>query len=533
MKKEVGLYLFIGLLAVGVFLAAYYLNLGITGFSVFEQNNEATFNEGVYENVVYDQNLSVIVLGSNQTTGSYTSKIFDASGEVSWDNITFEGSDALDFEVTTCSDANCSDANFSNVDLADINMTSQYFQYRVNFNSAGANETLSLTSVSIESSSIVAPVQTSVVVTGPSGSKSSSTGILLNFSVAGEGLTCLYSIHDSSDNAVIQDNTSISGCSSLTFDLGAGEGDYIINVYASGSSGSASDSSEFSIDLPSSSTEEEEEEFESTVQVPVTASASAESAKVTQITASDISEFKLTPGGARQVRLIVKNTGTEPVSACALKFGADSASWISVLEESINLNTGDSHEFIFVVNVPEDTEDGSHSFSASTECSETSAAKEFTLNVERKKLEFDVIDAQRTRTDRVRVVYSLEELTGEDQNVSVHFSILDSGNKEVANFSENKTIDANSTDEFNINIPVNESLEGNFSLSATVNSEVYETSVLEPIILGAPVGGFAVFGEGLGTGSILVLVIVVFALAVAFFVARRMRKSGKTLKDFV
>src|SRR3970282_1749006 len=121
------------LLIAGAFLAIYYLNLGLTGLVIYEQNDVAAFNEGTYQNVLYDENLSAVVLDDNQTTGSYTSKVFDASGEVSWDNITFEGSDALDFEATTCSNANCSDASFSSVDLASMNMTGQYFQYRVNF----------------------------------------------------------------------------------------------------------------------------------------------------------------------------------------------------------------------------------------------------------------------------------------------------------------------------------------------------------------------------------------------------------------
>ena len=98
----------------------------------------------------------------------------------------------------------------------------------------------------------------------------------------------------------------------------------------------------------------------------------------------------------------------------------------------------------------------------------------------------------------------------------------------MANFSQNRSIDANSTDEFTANIPINESLQGNFSLSANANSEVYKTSVLEPITLGTPVGGFAIFGQGLGTGSILILVAIVLALVVIIFVARRMRKAKTT-----
>ena len=533
MKKEVGIYLFLGLLAVGVFLTLYYLNPGITGFAVFEQNNAAAFNEGVYENLAYDSNSSAVVLSPNQTSGAYTSKVFDAGSSVNWNNLTFVGSNALTFQVRACASATCANESFSSVaNLNNLNLTTQYLQYKVTFNaSASPNETLSLSSVSVGSSPIPVPVQTSVSISEPSGTKSASTGIPLNFSVVGEGLTCWYDVHDASDGAVIKDNTSISGCSSLTFDLGAGEGSYTLNVYANGSSGFSSDSSAFSVDLSSTTTTEEEETNESTVQVPVVPVApvtqAEESPKVTQITASDIESFTVIPGSIHDIKWTVRNTGTEPVSACTLKSQGDFASWVSASETSVNLNTGDSHEFTLLINVPEDSEDGSYSLSVSVDCAEADATKEFALNVEKKKLEFDIIGAQRTRTDRVRVVYSLEELTGEDQEVEVQFSILDSGNAEVANFSQNRSIDANATDEFSANIPINDSLQGNFSLSAKVNSEVYTTTVLEPIVLGTPVGGFAIFGQGLGTGSILILVAVVLALVVVIFVARRMRKAKK------
>src|SRR3989344_1658573 len=229
MKKEVGIYLFLGLLLLGIFLVAYYLTLGITGLAVFEQNNAATFNEGVYENVIYDENLSAVVLAENQTSGTYTSKVLGASENVVWNDLTFVGSEELDFEVRSCSDANCSNASFASADLTNINATSQYFQYRVLFEATG-NETLSLQSVSIGSSDIPEPIVTSVSISEPKGTKSASTGIPLNFNTVGEGLTCWYSVHDDEDGAVIQDNTSISGCNNITFDLGAGEGSYIAKI---------------------------------------------------------------------------------------------------------------------------------------------------------------------------------------------------------------------------------------------------------------------------------------------------------------
>lgn len=49
---------------------------------------------------------------------------------------------------------------------------------------------------------------------------------------------------------------------------------------------------------------------------------------------------------------------------------------------------------------------------------------------------------------------------------------------------------------------------------------------------GAPVGGFAIF-SGVGAGGIIIFVIVLAALVFVFVFARRMRKTGKTLRDVV
>ena len=70
------------------------------------------------------------------------------------------------------------------------------------------------------------------------------------------------------------------------------------------------------------------------------------------------------------------------------------------------------------------------------------------------------------------------------------------------------------------------------TLNVDLNSEKYSSSVRELITLGAPIGGFAIFGEGgLGTGGIVVILVVFVVLVAIFFVIRKMKSSGKTLKD--
>jgi len=81
-------------------------------------------------------------------------------------------------------------------------------------------------------------------------------------------------------------------------------------------------------------------------------------------------------------------------------------------------------------------------------------------------------------------------------------------------------------DDFRTNLAINESLNGTMTLSAAFNSQIYSSTVLEPIDL-STVTGSAIFG-GVGGGSVVVLVIVVLVLGAIFFVARKMRKSKAT-----
>lgn len=60
---------------------------GFTGFVVYFQSSQSDFNEGAYSNTQH--NGSDVILSSGQTAGTYTSKIFDASNDAVWNNISW------------------------------------------------------------------------------------------------------------------------------------------------------------------------------------------------------------------------------------------------------------------------------------------------------------------------------------------------------------------------------------------------------------------------------------------------------------
>ncbi|MEK6845073.1 MAG: hypothetical protein AABX44_02340 [Nanoarchaeota archaeon] len=87
--KNILNYLVIFLLFGGFLIFLYFAQGKITGFSVYEQSSQTNFDEGIYSNTFW--NGSAIVLISGQTSGNYTSKIFDAGINSTWNDLSWTG----------------------------------------------------------------------------------------------------------------------------------------------------------------------------------------------------------------------------------------------------------------------------------------------------------------------------------------------------------------------------------------------------------------------------------------------------------
>ncbi|MEK6830058.1 MAG: hypothetical protein AABY15_08130 [Nanoarchaeota archaeon] len=523
-KKEAAVYLYFGILILGALLAVYFFNFQLTGFAVYQQQSD--FSLGEKNNVEY--NGTVLTLVSNQTSGNYTSQIFDSNNDsATWNNLTWLGTGNLTFEVRVCSSSNCPNETFANADLNNINISGRYFQYRVLFYNNDSNSTIYLENANPYSSiSDSPPSLPSVSLSEPSGGKSSGTSLPITFSITGgTGYTCWYNVHDSSNGAEIMGNTTLSACTTTTFDLGASDGSYVFTLYVNSSSGFQSKTSSFSVTTSSSDEEEEpaveEPVVESTIQVPV----QTQTPNIVDLSLQAIEISTVNPSDSKNYNLIATNTGNVPVSACVLSAGGDFASWASISDNTQNLNAGEAKNFAFSINVPENAEEGNFAFSATIQCAEITKSSDFTVSVVKKSVEFNITDVKRTRQDRVVVTYSLEELLDEEQTVQLQFFLYDANNQEVANTSANQTLSKGVSDDFSTNIPINASLEGNLTLTANLNSKQYSSSVREPIVLGAPTGFFAL-GDDLGTtGNILAIVILIAAVAAVTFFVKRKKNS--------
>jgi hypothetical protein len=264
---------------------------------------------------------------------------------------------------------------------------------------------------------------------------------------------------------------------------------------------------------------------EPVVQAPVV-EAPVEVPEVKELTANDIHSFSLISGNSKEVKWIVKNTGNVQLSECKLSSNGDYSSWISFVSEIPNINAGEQKEFALNVAVPENTSEGNYSLRLFTNCTGASISKEFILNVLSEKLEVSILETERTSKGKVKVQYSLQELSGKEQEVNLYFSLVNSAGQEVSNISINKSIDANKLKDYKVSLDVNKSLEGNLTLAVKFNSETFSNSVQEPISLGSFIGGFVIF-EGVETGSIIIFVLVVLALVLSLVIIKLMRRNNK------
>ncbi len=536
MKRELSTSIFAILIIAAALFAVYYLGVGPTGLAIFNQQTKTDFDKGNYSNVLY--NGSAIVLAGNQTTGNYTSQVFDAGNSSTWNNLTWQGSGNLGFQVRNCSAPYCSDANFSSINLTNLNLTGRYFQYQISFNSNSSNQSLFLTNVTIDYSVIQQAINTSVSLLQPLGVKNSTSGIPINFNAVGNNLTCQYNVQNSSGVFVIA-NVTLSNCGNSTFNLGS-SGSYTFNLFVTGLVGNVSQTSNFTVTLPPQTnttptiTANTTPQTNTTNTTPITNQPvqnpliTEQPIKITKISLGDIAVQNINQGATAQVTLSVQNTGTTSVSRCTLSFTGDNAKFASSNEGSKDINAGGSASYPILLNISENTNPGSYTVGLSVTCSEVTANKDVTINVIQKTFDFKILNTQRTTQDRVKVDYSIKELLGANQNVSVFFYITNSSSGlRVANASQNSSVNANKTSSFSLNIPINKTLKGNLSLSAEFNSLKYSSSVLQPITLGAPTGGIlsglAVLGN-LGTGNALIIVAVIIFLLIVFFVIRRMRK---------
>lgn len=508
MKKEVGVYLFIVLIVL-VGLSVIFVDFKSTGFAVFDESSispldNATLSESMAEFTASVlpggegiQNVSLLINGEvNQTNPSVAGEVYTFTvnlpdGTYNWSILVFEDNQS----------------NSTAVRALTVDTTPEE-QFLITIHSP-LSQTYDTALISLD-------VSANKEVDGWLYNLNNGGNISFNLSTtitAVEGLNTLIVYANDSEGNSDSENVSFEQCTPDCSGKQCGND-------GCGESCGNCDSGETCVDGTCKETPVEPPEElppEVYVELPPTP----------ELSIQGMDSLILNPLDSKSFNLIATNTGTLSLNACVLVAGGESASWISIPNGSKNFNVGEQQSFSFSVNVPEDAEEKEYSSSLSVQCSELSRTSDFVINVIKKRVSFNLTKVERTRQDRVRVSYLLEDLSGEEQTVYLQFSLFDANNQQVSNASGNHTLAANASQKFRIIVPVNESLEGNLTLGVDLNSEKYSSSVKEPIILGAPTG-FLIFEDMGATGNVAVIIGLALIAIAVFFILKRVKYPKKS-----
>ncbi len=149
-----------------------------------------------------------------------------------------------------------------------------------------------------------------VKISEPTGTKTSRTGIPIQFNAFGNNLTCWYNVEWATGGIVI-DNTTLVNCSDSDFYVSA-DGNYVFNLYANNSLGAFdSATSSFSVSTSSGGTV--------VVYSGGGGGGGGSSGSSIILTVDEISDLIVNPKDVKKISWTVKNTGTNFLNDCKFK----------------------------------------------------------------------------------------------------------------------------------------------------------------------------------------------------------------------
>jgi hypothetical protein len=249
-----------------------------------------------------------------------------------------------------------------------------------------------------------------------------------------------------------------------------------------------------------------------------------------ELSISKINDINVNNVGIKKIlSLKAKNLGTSYLNDCTFKSKGEFASWTTKTETK-GLAAGEEYEFIFDVNIPEGASSKTYKMEVGVICKEKNASTSFNIEIIEKALNFALVGVERSDKDKVKVDYSLEELSGKDQNVEIQFLLYDKDGKKITEINETRFIEAVSKDNFETFITIPKDLQGELGLLVNLNSERYSGFVQERVILGSPISGLTILDRFGGGDNFFSILIVILFLAFTFFVVRRIRNHKNVAK---
>lgn len=370
----------------------------------------------------------------------------------------------------------------------------------------------------------------SLFIFNPSGLKTTRTGIPINYAVIGNNISaCWYNIKTSLLGIVIE-NISLENCTNSSFSV-ANDGDYILTLFANNSLGSfKSLNSSFSVDTTPPSSSSSSSSSSGGGSSGGSFSSPGIKPLKSDLSSAEIKGFVVYNVGVKKIlSWKVKNNGTSFLNDCVFRSFGENTDWITY-SETKGLAAGEEYEFIFDVNIPEEIVSRKYNLGVLLACKETNTSASFVVEVIEKTLNFELINVERNGAESIRVDYSIEDISGKDQEVTLEFLLFDSDKKKVAELSEKRFVKAGSKENFLSFLSIPQNLEGQLGLLINVNSETYSGFVQENIMLGRSISGFSIFDRLGDTDNFVSIFLVILFLVFCFFVVRKIRSRRKAIE---
>jgi len=354
----------------------------------------------------------------------------------------------------------------------------------------------------------------------PSGTKTSIDGIPLTFLVADNSpLTCKYNVEWSTGGTVIS-NTTLANCASTSFSVST-IGSYILNLFATDSAGNTnSKSSNFSVST-------------SAVQPPSPSaggggggSSSGSTVKISKLDLSAVSDMIVNPGESRKISLVARNTGTSFLNNCKLIGRGENSGWISS-EGTRNIGNGEIYEFTFILKIPVNLGAGRYNVGVGVECEEGGKDTSFSLEIIEKKLNVELNDIKREGKNKLRIVYSISEVSNQEQDVEVEIIGMDNSGKKIFEVKETRKMASGATEQYETTADIADFSGSNINILINAKSGIASAFVQQGVILGnPPLVGLAVLAGIGNTGAGVVIIVLVMGVF-SFFIVRRIIKFRK------
>ncbi len=405
-----------------------------------------------------------------------------------------------------------------------FNTSDGNYELKIFANDSLGNQGTNSVNFSVSATSI------SLVLSQPSGTKTSRTGIPIEFTIVGNNLTCWYNVAFSIGTSVIG-NTTLNNCANSSFDVST-DGNYIFNLYSNNSLGkSNSSSSSFTVDTSSggngAGTGGGGGGGGSSRTVNTNPNVNNSVIKIIgDILITDIPNTLVTPGEVKRISAGVKNTGLSFLNKCKLKGVGERVEWVLSSGEK-NLGGGESIGFDFDLNIPKNLQAGIYNIEIEVICNEKSGRTSFNAEILEKQIDFKLIETVREGVNNIRIFYSLEDFSGVDQDVQVQFLLYDSSNEKISEFTEEVRLNSNTKQEFQTLIPINRYLVGNYNLLINLNSDEYSNFMQESLFLTPGFQGLAIFNIDEQKNKIFILIFGIVFFAFAIFIILRILKFRK------